>query len=143
MGQELTKTDTNTELARERTDMASDRTRWAADRTLWADDRTLIAWLRTSLSLIGFGFGVGRALEYLEKLGRVADPFYAAQVFGGGFIILGVVSLIAAVIQHLRVEKRLKKQGYDRVEAVPLGLLTAILLLLLGVYAFVVVLANP
>ena len=112
MGQELTKTDTNTELARERTDMASDRTRWAADRTFWADDRTLIAWIRTSLSLIGFGFGVGRALEYLEKIGRERDPFHAAQIFGGGFIILGMLALIAAIIQHRRVEKRLQKQGY-------------------------------
>jgi uncharacterized membrane protein YidH (DUF202 family) len=143
MSQDLTKEDTNTVLARERTDMASDRTRWAADRTLWADDRTLIAWIRTSLSLIGFGFGIGRALEYLEKLGREADPFYTAQIFGGGFIFLGVVALITAIIQHVRVEKRLKKQGYDRVEAVPLGLLTAIVLLLIGVYAFVVILANP
>jgi uncharacterized membrane protein YidH (DUF202 family) len=143
MNQEPKKTDENTELARERTGMASDRTRWAADRTIWADDRTLIAWLRTSLSLIGFGFGVGRVLEYLEKIGRVADPFYTARFFGGGFIFIGVLALIVAVFQHRRIEKRLKKQGYQRVEPVPLGIVTAILLLLIAAYAFVVVLVNP
>jgi len=136
MNQAPKKTDENTELARE-------RTRWAADRTHWAGDRTLIAWLRTSLALIGFGFGVGRALEYLEKVGRVADPFYTAKIFGGGFIIIGVLAVIVAIIQHLRIEKRLQKQGYHRVEPVPLGLLTGIVLLLIGIYAFVVVLANP
>ena len=134
---------TTTELARERTTMAADRTRWAADRTFWADDRTLIAWIRTSLSLIGFGFGVGRALEYIEKLGREADPFHSAKVFGGGFIFLGVLALFAAILQHLRIEKRLRKRGYPRVEPWPLGLLTAVLLLVIGIYGFVVVLLNP
>ena len=143
MSQELKKAETATEFARERTTMAADRTRWAADRTFWADDRTLIAWIRTSLSLIGFGFGIGRALEYIEKLGRKVDRLYSAQVFGGGFIFLGVLALIAAVIQHVRIEKRLQKRGYPRVEPWPLGLLTAILLLLIGIYGLVVVLVNP
>lgn len=143
MSEELTKSKTTNELAQERTDLAADRTRWAADRTLWADDRTLIAWVRTSLALIGFGFGVGRTLEYLEKIGRIADPLHTAKIFGGGFIILGVLGLVGAIIQHFRIEKRLKKAGYHRVEPVPLGLFTAILLVLIGIFAFVMVLVNP
>ena len=143
MQEQSTGASTTTELARERTTMAADRTRWAADRTFWADDRTLIAWIRTSLSLIGFGFGVGRAIEYLEKLGRVADPFFTAKIFGGGFIFLGVLALFAAILQHARIEKRLQKRGYPRIEPWPLGLLTAILLLLIGLYALIVVLVNP
>jgi len=143
MSRELTEPKTTNELAHERNDMASDRTRWAADRTHWAGDRTLIAWIRTSLALIGFGFGVGRTLEYLEKIGRVADPFYTAKIFGGGFIIIGVLALIVAIFQHVRIEKRLQRQGHHRVERMPLGFFTAIMLLLIGAYAFVVVLVNP
>jgi uncharacterized membrane protein YidH (DUF202 family) len=142
MGEE-TKVDINTQLAYKRTELAQDRTRWAADRTFWAGDRTVIAWIRTSLSLIGFGFGVGRALEYLEKLGRYADPFFTAQVFGGGFILIGVLMLSAAVIQSMRIERRLEKRGYSRIERWPLGLLGAIMLLLIGIYGFVVILLNP
>ncbi|MGA7877259.1 MAG: DUF202 domain-containing protein [Desulfoferrobacter sp.] len=143
MTQDLTKADTATELARERTELAHKRTGMAADRTHWADDRTLIAWIRTSLSLIGFGFGIGRALEYLQKVGREADPLYTAQVFGGGFILLGVLGLFAAILQHMRTEKRLRKSGYPRIEPWPLGLLVATLLLLMGIYGFAVVLLNP
>lgn len=143
MIQDLQKTDTTTELARERTELARKRTAMSADRTYWADDRTLIAWIRTSLSLIGFGFGIGRALEYLQKVGREADPLYTAKVFGGGFILLGVLGLLAAIVQHLRIEKRLRESGYPRMEPWPLGLLTAILLLLMGIYGFAVVLLNP
>lgn len=140
---EETKVDINTQLARERTDLASKRTRWAADRSLWANDRTIIAWIRTSLALIGFGFGIGRALEYLEKFGRETDPFQSAKIFGSSFILLGVLGAIAAVIQHFRIEKRFKKSGYHRIEPVPLGLLTALMLVLIGIFAFALVLINP
>ncbi|HHP7235441.1 MAG TPA: YidH family protein [Desulfobacterales bacterium] len=142
MGDEK-KVDTKTQLAYKRTELAQDRTRWAADRTFWAGDRTVIAWIRTSLALIAFGFGVGRALEYLEKLGRYADPFYTAQIFGGGFILIGIVMLSAAVVQSVKIERRLEKRGYPRSEPWPLGLLSAIMLLLIGIYGFVVILLNP
>jgi putative membrane protein len=140
---EETKLDINTQLAYKRTELAQDRTRWAADRTFWAGDRTVIAWIRTSLSLIGFGFGIGRALEYLEKLGRFADPFFTAQIFGGGFILTGVLMLFAAVIQSIRIERRLEKRGFPRIEPWPLGLISAVMLLLIGIYGFVVILLNP
>ena len=143
MSQESTKMKTTNELAQERTVLAADRTRWAADRTLWADDRTLIAWIRTSLTLIGFGFGVGRALEYLEKFERETDPYHSAMIFGASFILLGVLGLIGAIVQHLRIERRLIKMGYHRVEPVPLGLLTAVILVLIGIFAFAMVLINP
>jgi uncharacterized membrane protein YidH (DUF202 family) len=134
---------TTTDLARERTELARIRTAMAADRTHWADDRTLIAWIRTSLSLIGFGFGIGRALEFLQEVGREPDRLYTAKIFGGGFILLGILGLLAAIIQHMKIENRLRKSGYPRVEPWPLGLLVATLLLLMGIYGLVVVLLNP
>ena len=143
MSQESKKTKTAKEPVRERTDKASDQTRWAADRTLWASDRTMIAWIRTSLALIGFGFGIGRALEYLEKFGRETDPHQSAKIFGSSLILLGVLAVIAAIIQHVRIEKRLKKKGYHRIEQVPLGLLTSVILVLIGIFAFAMVLINP
>ncbi|WRH67064.1 MAG: DUF202 domain-containing protein [Planktothrix sp. GU0601_MAG3] len=39
-------------------DLAEDRTELAKYRSRAAADRTLMAWIRTSLSLIGFGFGI-------------------------------------------------------------------------------------
>jgi len=140
---EIQEASTTTDLAKERTELARQRTAMSADRTHWADDRTLIAWIRTSLSLIGFGFGIGRALEYLQKVGREADPLYTAKVFGGGFILLGVLGLFAAILQHLRIAKRLRQSGYPRKEPWPLGLLTAVLLLLMGFYGLAVILLNP
>ena len=38
---------------------ANESTQLARERNSAAADRTLMAWIRTSLSLIGFGFGIG------------------------------------------------------------------------------------
>ena len=65
------------------------------------------------------------------------------MIFGASFILLGVLGLVGAIIQHFRIEKRLEKAGYHRVEPVPLGLFTALMLVLIGIFAFVMVLVNP
>lgn len=48
------------ELAQKRTELAKYRTRQAADRTL-------MAWMRTSLSLISFGFGIPTIVDAIEN----------------------------------------------------------------------------
>ena len=46
------------------------------ERNRLAADRTLMAWIRTALSLIGFGFGIGKVYEYLKSVGihDTVDP---------------------------------------------------------------------
>ena len=79
-----------------------------------AADRTLMAWIRTSLSLIGFGFGIGKAYEYLKSAGLrdPADPIRNTLIFGTTFISLGMLTLLAAVIQHTRILQRLEAPDY-------------------------------
>ncbi len=124
---------TATELAEQRTSMAGDRTRWAADRTLWAADRTFIAWLRTSISMIGFGIGIGKAGDALESQVVILDSYHSMQIVGLAFISLAVLGLIGALIQEMRIEKRLASQGYGRVEPTPLGQVMGFLVLAIGV----------
>jgi putative membrane protein len=38
----------------------------ARERNREAAERTLMAWIRTALSLIGFGFGIGKLDAYLK-----------------------------------------------------------------------------
>ncbi len=133
MSDESTGKSTTTELAEQRTSMAGDRTRWAADRTLWAADRTFIAWLRTSISMIGFGIGIGKAGDALESQGVILDSYYSMQIVGLAFISLAVLGLLGALIQGMRIEKRLASQGYGRVEPTPLGQVMGFLVLAIGV----------
>ena len=130
---------TGTGLAEQRTELARDRTRWAADRTLWAADRTFIAWLRTSISMIGFGVGIGKAGDVLEGQGISADPYQGLKVVGVAFISLGVLGLIGALVQVIRIGRRLEREGYGRIEPTPLGQVMGFLVLGVGIVsAFVV-----
>jgi len=48
-------------------------------------------------------------------------------------ISLAVLGLFGAVVQNMRIEKRLNEEGYGRVEPVPLGLTMSVLVLLVGI----------
>jgi putative membrane protein len=121
-------TDTSTELARERNREAA--------------DRTLMAWIRTALALIGFGFGIGKFYDYLETahLHKTLDPIRSTLLLGGSFIALGILALLAAVIQHNRILNRLGHKDFAYTAMRPITMTVAILLLLIGAFAFVGVL---
>ncbi len=130
---------TTTELAIQRTDLADNRTRWAADRTLWAADRTFIAWLRTAISMIGFGLGLGKAGDVLEDQGYELDSYHGLQLIGLTFITLAVLGLLGALIQDMRIGRRLADAGYGRVEPTPLGQVMGILVLVVGILGAIVI----
>ena len=72
-------------------------TKLTKERNRLAADRTLMAWIRTSLALIGFGFGIGKVYDYLKSVGvrDSVDPIRRTLIFGGSFIILGMLALVA------------------------------------------------
>jgi len=89
--------DKGTVLAEERTDLA-------VDRTLFAAERNLMAWIRTAISLIGFGFSMYKFLQYLPEeiaAGTIKRP-NAPRNLGLTLIALGTVGLGAATWQHWR-----------------------------------------
>ena len=108
-----------------------------------AADRTLMAWIRTSLSLIGFGFGIAKYREILLNSGMLRGPqeeYNTTIIFGLSFIFLGVFGLLAAVIQHWRILQYIHGKRREFTGFRPLVMITAILLLCIGLFAFVAVL---
>jgi putative membrane protein len=70
----------------------------------------------------------------------VLDPINSARIFGEAFIALGVFGLIAAIIQHRRIVKQIKHGEFVYTEHLPLAMITAVILLLIGLFGFVAVL---
>lgn len=117
-------------------------TELAKERTREAADRTLMAWIRTCLSLIGFGFGIAKFRDILLEAGlrRGPEHIHATLIFGLSFISLGIFGLLAAVVQHWRILQHIKFGDFQYTGFRPLVMIAAIILLLIGVFAFIAIL---
>ena len=75
-------------------------TRLAADRTRLAYERTLMAWVRTSTSLIAFGFTIYQLFDYVDRQPGVSRALVKPGVVGIVMIVIAIVVLLLAWIQH-------------------------------------------
>jgi putative membrane protein len=131
--------DISVELSSRRTGMSFQRTRMSADRTL-------MSVIRTSLSLISFGFTIFQVFEKLKEAGTLAHAA-APRNFGITLVALGIVMLVGGIVYHLQFMVHLREQRIAMMEAglvhgeskfpPSLTLITAIILLLIGVFAIV------
>ena len=114
----------------------------ARERSREAAERTLMAWIRTALALIGFGFTIAKFHDYLEQsdLMPATDPIHSTLVFGGSFIAIGVFGLIAAIVQHWRILRRLDNDVFIYTQPRRLPMFVAILIVLIGLFGLMALL---
>lgn len=74
----------------------------ALDRTCLAHDRTLMAWTRTATSLITFGFGFYKIVEYTRVDPTSRRSFIGPREFGLIMISIGLLALILGTYEHRR-----------------------------------------
>jgi putative membrane protein len=116
-------------------------------RTRLALERTIMAWLRTAVSLIGFGFAIVQFFERMQQMpgARPAERPHAAEYFGLALISCGVLALVISLWQYwwtirymwggsFAVLAGMTKEGKQS----PIVAI-AILLILIGVFAFAAV----
>lgn len=115
---------------------AARRTGLALYRTRQAADRTLLAWIRTSLSMISFGFGLVKFFQYLKDvnvdIGRL--PMHGPTNLGTLLVVLGIAMLGLAIIEYVTFMRRLGKET-DKKSYVSLALVAACVLTILGFLA--------
>ena len=110
-------------------------TELAVDRTRLAHDRTLMAWVRTSASLISFGFTIYKFFQYMKDQGQqVQDRAFGPPQFALFLITIGLISLVLATIQH-RHDMKVMRKHYAHV---PYSMATIVgaLVAALGVVTF-------
>src|SRR5579862_6298387 len=112
-------------------------TQLALQRSFLATERTLMAWIRTSISMIGFGFTVAKLFQSLARSNVLvrgpAGRVWTAEGVGLVLISLGTFALIVAVLDHRRELKQLQTVGLE--PRFSLSMAVASVLAILGVMA--------
>jgi putative membrane protein len=137
-------TDTRADVDEVSAELSSRRTGMSFQRTRMSADRTLMAVIRTALSLITFGFTIYKFFEQLVDSSVIRNA-NAGRNFGFSLVVLGVGMLVLGIIYHLHfmhglrnLREELTEEGLIHGQSgfpVSLTLITAVLLLLLGLLA--------
>ncbi|HEX9131101.1 MAG TPA: DUF202 domain-containing protein [Ktedonobacteraceae bacterium] len=108
-----------------------------------ANQRTFLAWIRTGLATITFGFVVERFGLLLRELGirtGLAEilPVHYSSFFGVSLTILGVVMMVVALFEFLRIRSSIDSERFHPPAAfsVILTILASLIGTLLAIYLF-------
>ncbi len=112
----------------------------AGDRNRLASERTLMGWIRTSLAMIGFGFGLAKFFNYLQETqpDKVSRFGEGPEYIGEFLLVLGTFLMLGAAIAHWRRLTRLDRGEVSFRSRFSLGLLVAFILFGLGVAALII-----
>jgi len=119
-------------------------------RTRMSLERTLMSWVRTAVSLIGFGFTIVQFFNHLSEMpGNIQGHFPQAPYYLGlGLIGCGVLSTVIAIWQYRWTVRYLWRGNFAAIAGMTKeGLQTpvlgvTILLFLIGTFAFFAVLLH-
>jgi putative membrane protein len=121
---------------------ATDHFAWL--RTRLALERTMMAYVRTAVSLIGFGFAIVQFFERFEQMPGVNTARFpeAPRYLGLTMILCGVIVTGISLMEYRWVIRYLRSENFTviaglRKESMQLPLYaTAIVLILIGLFAF-------
>ncbi|QJP12643.1 DUF202 domain-containing protein [Starkeya sp. ORNL1] len=119
-------------------------------RTRLSLERTLMSWVRTSVSLIAFGFTIVQFFERFGNMPGVADASdpQAPRYLGLAMIAAGILALVVSVWQYHRVSRYLNGGNFTPLVGVEDGPIhtplyaVSITLILIGVFAFFAVVTR-
>ncbi len=107
-------------------------------RVYFAAERTFLAWIRTGLGLMGVGFAVSRFGLFLREM-RATETHVVLRgtglsVWSGvAIVFLGVVVLVAAAVQHVRLIGELRSGTWRAGQVSRNAIVLAGLLALVGI----------
>ncbi|MEM6753727.1 MAG: DUF202 domain-containing protein [Cyanobacteria bacterium P01_C01_bin.38] len=83
-----------------------------------ANERTFLAWLRTSISLIGFGLAIARFSLFLRQQTTTArqtvenNSIFSSENLGLSLVIVGIIIIALAAWRYNRVFRQIERADY-------------------------------
>ena len=118
-------------------------------RTRLSVERTMMSWVRTAVSLIGFGFAIVQFFERLQQMPGTQGALVptAPKYLGLALISCGIVALIIAIWQYNWTVRYLRSGSFAKVAGMKAGMQSpviavAVLLALIGLFALSAVLLR-
>jgi putative membrane protein len=119
-------------------------------RTRMSVERTLMSWVRTSVSLIGFGFTIVQFFDRFSSMSGVAEAArpQSPRYLGLALIGVGVLALLISVWQYRLVMRHLWTGSFrvlaaidDKPMQTPLYFVS-IAMIFIGLFAFIAVMIR-
>ncbi len=105
-------------------------------------EQTLLTWIQSGLTMIGFGFGLGSVIALMRSEHYEHIVIRMIQFVAVLLIVVGVISILLAIAQHRHKIKQIEKERYRQKPPFNLALIIGILIVILGVIAFVAILTH-
>jgi|SRR5580658_8298361 putative membrane protein len=105
-----------------------------------ANERTFLAWIRTSISVIVFGFVVAKFGITLRQLltlqNKAVEESGVSLAIGVAFMLFGIFLSLAALIRYHNTRRRLESGGFEPAGGIItiLGAVTAVFGVILSAY---------
>jgi putative membrane protein len=107
-------------------------------RDYLAEERTFLAWIRTGISLMGFGFVVARFgifgdLPYIPQQLAAVPPRELSIWFGAALIAIGAIVNLFSARRFMRLAGELNRDRFAHRSLSKQGVIVACFLALLGI----------
>lgn len=109
----------------------------ALARTAFSSERSLLAWIRTSVSLITFGFSIMKFFDYLEQQQQGEQSSDSPYQLGIALMLVGTLTLTPAVIEHVQRLRKMKELGLPVKSRLSLPIVAAVALFGIGVITLI------
>ncbi len=105
--------------------------------TQFSAERTLLSWIRTGLSMMGFGFVVARFGLFLRQMeaveAKVPVSSHSLSLWiGVALVALGVVVNLVSAWQHWQITHRIQRGETLQFSSLTLGTFVSVVLALMG-----------
>lgn len=118
-------------------------------RTRLSVERTMMSWIRTAVSLIGFGFAIVQFFERLRQMSGASGTYFpeAPKYLGLSLIACGILALLISIWQYLWTVNYLRSGSFAPIAGLKEGMQSpviavAVLLVCIGLFAFAAVMLH-